>query len=338
MAGNTPITQKKGLTTVNFAECIDDTSLSDGNFGVDGGAASMTYLIPFLGNMKVLDGFREVLGYHVSQGQSLRRKNPMRHPFYGWLSASRISSVTGVGYRGKMETGWGVFTNWDFLRVTVQFTAKMYDELSDDQVAAGGAGGGEFGRYVEKRVRCFNDYLCSDRSDFIWADPKIEATGLKINGQPQNGKAIKSGIAMPVAKAQIQWKWRLVPPSYVMDSDGIPRKLLACAGKVNNAQFPPGGAGYPAGTLLCEDPLIEPSPAAIPSDTLFGNQALHNAYVDVTLNFLWIDPPTDGATRGHNLFPNPNSPQGYWHRIATKGGAPRFMGADFQQLFRHHSA
>jgi hypothetical protein len=126
-----------------------------------------------------------------------------------------------------------------------------------------------------------------------------------------------------------------VPVGWVLNSQKKPAKILEVVGKVNDQEFPPGGGGYPAETLLLEEPHIEPRFSPLPPDGLLGAAEISAAeYVDVTIPMRYTDPKTNSTqARGHNVYPNPKDANGNWHRIFSTGGATRYQKGDFTQIF-----
>lgn len=339
------LTPKNGDNKFPRSERVDDQQIGDANFGPDGGTAVHTQLINLNGDWKAaLLNMRDLLGYHTIGAGGINRHLPKRHPLFSNLWATRLTGIKGVKYLGKLATDWGVTSDWQYLEVTVQYSTVQYDMYGDQDPAM--AGGGEWRRFVIKRDRPRLEYLTTDRKDYrFW--PVAPPTILDVNG---SNNVINSAVAKPVCSDLVEWEWTLVPRNYVLNASGRATNVIACVGKVNDAPFPPGDPNpFPAGTLLLEEPHIEPAPAPLPPNTLLGTGAgFRDGYVTVKLPFRYFQPDPkpglagqgypDWQIQGHNLYPHVSSY--YWFRISTRPSngvvpdVPRFQAADYTQIFR----
>lgn len=345
--GPNTLTIKAGDQKYARSELIDNRQLGDANFGPDGGTAAETVIIdlatPGHDWKTALFNLREILGWHIAGAGGIIRNPPKRHPFYSNLWATRITGIKGIGYRGQLQTGWGVTSNWQYLEVTIQYSSLQYDIYTDQDGVI--TRGGEWNRWTVWRDRPRLEYLQSNRNEYrFW--PTLPP------GLSPNDNVIKQSVPRPKISGLVEVEWLLVPRAYVFGGSRRAVNILACEGKTNNAPFPPDTQIYPAGTLLLEEPHVEPAPAPLPPNTLLGAAAgFLDGYVNIKLQFRFQDPPNafdqagnlvatgnDPGARGHNLFPTPYSP--LWFRIgsAPVGGVnadvPLFQSCDFTKIFR----
>lgn len=341
------LTVKKGFG-FPISEKVEDIQLGDANFGPDGGTASVTFLMNLNGDFKsLLLNLRSILGWHIAPGARMVRTNPKLHPLFPNLWAQRVSGCKGVKFLGPLETGWGIAANFQLVEVTIQYSTVQYMILSDGDMAQPGRG--EWSRYVIKRSRPRLEYLATDNPPGFRFFP-VAPPAFQPGGVADANNVIKTSIARPVCSELVEWEWVLVPVAYVCDQDGFAKNIKACIGKVNDDVFPPGGQ-YPAGTLLLEEPHIEPMPSPFPPENPLGpgsGWGPGSGYVTVKLPFRYFDPPPVAGMdaypawqrQGHNLYAHPSDPN-YWYRIscrlpvAAPTDTPRFGSASYAKIFQH---
>ena len=251
----------------------------------------------------------------------LDRRLPMRYPRNPFLRASRVLSIKGVHPRTKGQYPHGPGMTYKFAHITILFTAPQYDIL-DNSTAWGVTG--EWGRFVDKRQQSVTTYAQLERGAFRW--------GLNAAAE---GKPVAFGPPLLIPKKRLTWKWMYLPTVGLFNSAGITANIDSTVGKVNMTTF----AGFPPGTLLMEDPVIEPMPLPYSALEVGGAETDAARCWNVTLNMLFFDPPTTGTLarkRGHNVFPQPTDFT--WWPIETAtgavgSGAPVYDSAEFGIAF-----
>lgn len=338
-------TQGNTGVTVAWSEFIDDPGLSDASFASDGGQATLIIQVEHGKNTRL--AVRDILGWSERVKDKLVRHLPMRHPFWHWMYATKISNVKFLGSQGTtVSSGLGKTHSYTRTNLTVVYSSLPYEVKQDWEIYGDSPGQqaatpnkdilpaaqcGEWGRFVEKKFKPLSEYIASDRGDFKFTD----------SAAASNGKVIKMGVPRLVHKGLVEWKWHYVPYEWLMNYQGVPTNLMSCVGKVNKYEF----AGFPAGTLLLEN--FDLQPVSLPVDPSVGfdlNIAKGTnppRIFNVTLPFKYIDPPTSSpptATtydyRGHALRPDPADTSGRWYRITTVvGGTTLYPAIDFKTIF-----
>ena len=300
-----------GLTFA-WTELAGTESLGDALFENDNSQVTMQILIKFNDRETAVN---QILGYSFKNvtNNRLNRVLPMKHPDWYWYYATAITGVQHINPLGKITKGRGGFANYEYTKLTIRFNTLPYRVRTDIEV-----GGDESQRFIEKRFRPSAEILSSDRGQWFFQAPA-----------PSAGTAIKGSVGYPISKGLVEMIWHNVAKKYVLNDAGIPSRLMAAVNKVNDAQF----QGFPPGTLLLQAPDL--APIASPFDPqLFGLEAGEPARMyRVTLPFLWFDPPTTGAVRGHVLAPDPASATGQWFEIKTTSGRKLFESIDMTTIF-----
>lgn len=238
-----------------------------------------------------------------------------------WLWAQDVPNVEAMGARGKRASG---APDFEQALMTVLYTSRTYGVFDDNNPGLQGAAADPNGaanpldglpdeatllRYVTKLYKPTNRAITIPRALMQWvpqgaepAAPIMEAIGKREPG------------------IELTYVHHLRPD--------VPRAAIAQAmGKVNDAAFD----GYEAGTLLCNEPDIEP--IVLPIGEI--------AY-DVHFHFRYL-PKYDlsGTPRGHNWFLRCWTQAGVtsidYRRVNTKSdgtGTDVFPTFNFMKLFR----
>lgn len=307
---------------IPFDESVDTESPADALFENDGVQATRNIYIKWTDRERAIGG---ILGFAARVGNAIHRVKPWVHSDYYWLYATKISGMRGINPRGTGSIGnnsRGNFPDYEFCKLSVLFQTLPYAVLTDGDLGAAG----EWNRYVETKFKCQSMILSSDKGAWQFDDPAAP-----------NNQTVRGSMGYPLTKAVIELKWMLVPGAYVFDANGIPTKILSGVNKVNNAAF----MGYPAGTLLLDNPVFEPVSAAVkPAELGLPDLRQPARLWNVTLPLRFFDPPRGAsAFRGHNLFPHPQGgANGNWFRVRTQdvpAGSARtlFQTYDFSLLF-----
>lgn len=187
-------------------------------------------------------------------------------------------------------------------RISVTYTPRMYELLSDAEAAA--TGYGELSRYVDRQI-----------TYAVQAQQIPSTIQFKFIEGPAANTVVPMNPVLIIPLKQLQYRWVDVPD--------IPHTSIdACLGKVNDAEFDgaPGWPAYPAGTLLCQPPKTRRY------RTFYGRTLW-----EITYCF-------DYRPNGWNKFlaASPATARGNYYLAAQEGDStkPLFASADFSSLFR----
>lgn len=259
-----------------------------------------------------------ILGYSYatdsSGGYALKRVTPSFHPILTWLYATQISELRGLGPDGLDEPLYsdslvpGKYTKF---KITVVYECLPFRVKEDNQVTA------EYQRYLEILPKPYTELVVVDQGSMIWA---ANASTPSFDGTVVGSNQVKARQA----KTALDMIWHDVAWNFIADSFDIPTKLLAIQKKVNLTSF----LGFPAGTLLCEDVVIDKGVMPVASEVF--DDLLFQA--KVTFKMIYFNPQQGtGETRqGWNLLPRYD--RGYYYATSSLG-YPLFESYEFANAF-----
>lgn len=285
----------------------------------------------------MLDFTADVLGYSQAAGSGILRTPPSKHPIFPFLFASRIEWTPRAPDRptiGSEEGGQSAqFKLW---QARVQFESPPY------RIAPSG-GGPEYERYTIIKAESHAEFIQRMQGIFIY--PTV-AFGIYRAGA--NKVTGPNGVPVLLCKTKIQIKWMQVPDDGLFaggfnNGSGSPDNILNGLGTVNSIEF----LGYDPQTILFESFVTEPvSMACGPSFLGMADDDAPRCW-NVTLNFIYFDPPAadlptgpnsdSGAlVHGHNLLPCPGNNK--WYRVYRDGGSDvsgdwKFAETDLNNVF-----
>lgn len=266
-----------------------------------------------------------ILGYAKKNGTAIARTLPWKHPIFP-MYATKIMGIEGVAWKDKQQFPDGPFSAYQLARLMVLFETLPFavrTDFEDDEPVP------EYERFVEKRLVPSAQFLTRERGAYVYdASAPSGIAGKDVDTGGGGILALKVGIKLI---------WHSVPDDGLFTAGGIdfggtPANLLACVGFVNNATF----LGYPAGTLLCEAPELEPVTMPVEPDLIYTGPpywAVPRSW-RVTVNLSYFNPePNDGVNLGWGLVPYPANKK--WYKIVTKsGGLPLYDSVDFTTMFK----
>ena len=346
-------------------ELFDRISPSKASFQIDGGSASMDFIIDRdkLGSM-----VSEILGsvYKAGDGTGrLVRKLPAAHPYYDWLYATRINNIEGLQPYGRQlgedyQKDKSLNYIYDFVtytkyRVQVQFEPRPYLMINDDDLKGKAENKkwyyntkDEFVQFNDpKEYLRFVDLECEPNAEFL-SSPQGQFVFKTSDGSAPNNLPVSNqnggGINILVVKRKIKMTWFFVPYQIVFAEN-----VISGLGKVNQYDF----YGFPAGSLLLEGTEVKRYP---PPEQLLKQDPLWSGPVaqkvcDITFVFNSIMQATrDLSTKlpaktnfkipyGHNLVPRPGELK--YHYVETNypssallGNRPIYESYPMERLFR----
>lgn len=317
----------KGQLGIKWAEFLDSGSTMDASFaGAGESRAAMVIEIDGKDYTPELPGkilgfattIKDAAGAAVASPTGLYRVLPMHHPKWLHLYAQNISSIRGIGPSGG--TGHGD-TNYERYLLTISFGTLPFRVLPD-----GNTEGREANRFVEFHTKPNSEVVKTEKNDWIVSDPAYTGSDPKA----------KASVGKILSRRHITLKWYRVPPPYVATKWGVTTNIDRCVGKVNDAAWPDAD-GFPAGTLLCEDPEITPVVAPVSPGVIWGAD-LGNKYSpilwDITLHLKYFNPDTTSQYRGHNLHYHSDSK--FYRILRNEAGSTktRYDTASFDLLFQ----
>ncbi len=340
--------------TVPWREYISrDGSTYDESWASDSSQVSMTIDIYWTDRAQAR---REILGYSKRVGTLLSRQLPMRHPFWDWMYATKISSARGLAFQDKYIGPGGPTSSYAFERLTIVFSALPFDVLSDQQISSKA---GEWNRFVIKTRRVNTEFAASDRSQFMYStlagaisgpyDGKSGPFNVYTAGSaPTSQPLFKGSVGIKISKVNLQWKWMYVADNFIFNNERSAAKIEPCIGCVNSdtALDSSDGGGYSAGTLLLDSVEFEPVIAPC-SPTVMGLAAagVPPRMWNVLFNLIYFNPPKDSdwttTKYGHLLVPGNANPNGYWYPAESVGpyndgavtGSPIYQSRTFSTMF-----
>lgn len=265
-----------------------------------------------------------VIGYSWVEGGRVHRINPIRHPYWTWMRAARISHI-GVRYTGSkvyMSSGakakgavadaggilagaisavTGMAGQWNdtatfgsarykLARFTINFTNYPWDFKEDSDISTAAD---EWKRNTYWQETPTSQMLAAEGGaatlKFCYTDA----------GGPTVGQTFRANLGTVVPQIRYTLNWMWVPYDYLFVGR-IPTNVFAATSKLNSST---AFGSFPKGTLLFEPPVIEKFVYPV-------RTARYVSYMcNVRLPMIYMDPPRgvgsgDGAAvRGHNLMP-----------------------------------
>lgn len=290
------------FTEDDWLELIEPVGPAD-TFSNENGESVIPVYIQTATEGRLRSALTFCLGYSYADDADpylLHRVPPVGHPVWGYqlrANSVQFTRFNPVGnpdntdnkpYNTTEVTGGGIdyYARYGQCWMTVRFGPRPHLLFEDDDETWSGL---EYERYVEVTRESTLDVLMSDAGGVLyWAE-----TG---TGGPTVGNSFPGQIGELIQKNTINLLWREVPIGFTHDADGIPRKIDACIGCVNDEEF----MGHPAGTLLFQPPVYDKKMFPFFSDD--GRAFYHN----ILFKFSHFD-PTPGAdtplARGHQLMP-----------------------------------
>ncbi len=282
-----------------------------------------------------------VLGYaYVENDNTIKRVNPIQHPKFRNLNASRITDARGVQYERRQDTPIGdsnyngppQYAAYDRTLCAVEFAPCPYplydvEDITDPTTHARQ----EWLRNVQFDVEPNIYDVTIQVGNFTWAEGSAN--------NPKD-KQFPGEVNYLEVKTTFNLIWKLVPEDFVLDYVshtlmGFPTKIILGGGKVNSASFD----GYDAGTLL----LLEPKIDRYLSGTLQPSIGRIPIFMcDVILPIIHFDPVVYSSFKGHNTKPWWNKADNTlkYHLVTADGtttGRQIYGSFDFKKLFEHWS-
>jgi len=243
----------------------------------------------------------------------LHRVNPMPHPFWGFLFATRVGftpfqpagNPNAIGGLPKLTGVYPVSAGFPVnqvgyyagCRAVVDYAALPYT-IREDADYGGTGFADESARNVDWTASTTGDVsiLSAETGNSLyWAET--------APGGPTVGQPIQAPLGEYVHKTAFTWKWYGVPSEYLFNLVAVPIRLLQCLGKVNLTPF----RNYPAGTLLLNGFGLERYALPWRTQPDGGGVGTQPAFAfNVTFQVSHFDPvpaAVNPSFRGHNLLP-----------------------------------
>ena len=365
----------------SFLERIEGIAPGSASFDSSGGTAKMDFVVA----RDQMPGIAtNILGASaVNQNGGLNRSVPLAHPEFNWLYATKISTVQGIGPYGIDESGKGplsvadnidraypqYFCLFEKYRISVQFEARPYLVLTDEQLAGFSAtrrdyvgtdlmnttqwtDPAEWGRFVSVRRKPKAELLPSNYGSFYMISPDLGGTGFQ-----QVNQATGAGPRIPIVMNEVEIKWYFVP--FYMTQNTNWKKTYGTVHS-NGAEVQPF-YDFSTGSLLLQGIEYEDYAgpegrphnlnAAIP-ETL-RTAIYENRYCDITFKCLEFEipgilkatlpnipvpqwPPPGLVTEGHNRVPSAKLMKWCYANGANNfiDWKPIFLSTDYRRLFR----
>jgi hypothetical protein len=323
----------------DWKESIENTKPGGADsFSLESGEATLVAKVPWL---KTRSFITKTIGWSYADQIApfrLRRINPLRHPWYPWLTATTVSfdavgpvGVSGVGTKidGPFPGAFNQIQKigkYNTALATVRFTDKPWTFLEDDQATTPAAE--------------------AQRNTYFDPVPSIEiisAEGINniafANGPAEViNKPVPAPFGTLMAKTTYTLNWMYVPHEYISGSDPLqfrPTRLEACTGRVNSAAF----MGFAAMTLLMQPPQY--TRFRFPVLTAAGGVTGYFGW-NIRIPLQYFNPtlgvPADAATyAGHQTVPRREDLLWYGAKRAVTADK-LYPEADFNNIFKHVDA
>lgn len=328
---------------IPWAEFIgpDGMQSNEGNFGYEqGNQITMMYLVDWNDQeeaVKELLGVNETISNPFGgAGFSLSRVPPGQHPYYYWLYATRVA-IKPLRWESKTPgTGPNAQTSsqYKLALLTVLFQQLKYrvmtDAVLDVKFPPVGSVRQEQYRFVEFVPQIGVEVISREGGGntppFKWAEG------------PLTPLTFTSPVPQALHKADLVLKWCRVPLyGGVLASSAnylASPNLDSLVGTVSSAAF----FGRPAQTLKFSGYriVLQEAPVSPQAMGFALSSDFPSLVCDVELDFQYWNPPTFGATTGHNLAPIPQDATGRWAAIVAEGvplgGLPSTANASIYQV------
>jgi len=313
-----------------FYEATAERSPLQGGFSFTGGKATGPFY--FVPETEDVDGFLAslhtaitiVLGSCKPNGEGgLERQLPVSCPIYPWLTADRISSITGLG-RNVVGTFYDndlyecdpierSFAAYPLYQFNIEFLHQPYALISDGSIQTDSISWyDEFNDTQTKTVYRewlrYTDYTVTPQLEVAYAQHGQMA--FRVNDESPPDRFTASGyprIAVP--QAQIQFNWLQVPFSYI---DSATSYIVDNLGRINFSEW----YNWPAGSLLYVGVTVNRRyPPPVPEKVVWTGSASYSTekLCDLSFTFLYTsrEPASAAPTpvnnnwiaSGHNLVP-----------------------------------
>ena len=300
----------------DWLEAVNLYAPSQLSVGKQRAVATMTAYIEDFSKLKSC--IHWLRGYSwVDENLNLRRVRPARHPIWPNLVCTEILECVGLQFDRKQDITTDdqdlPFAVYKKFKLTASFNSVPY-LMADD-------GDGT----EDERWTTFTPKPYVDNYAFPFGEVKYSAPGKAWDDTP-----IMRDTVLRSQKGLYELKWFEVPILFILDDDGIARKLEAAIGKLNSDTY----AGQFPGVWLLDDASVEPY-----SDPIVGDIAgTTGKMANVTFYMRKWNPtvavPSD-PTRGWNLELAIDG-QGY-PAYRRDGTSKKFEDVSFASLFTHWS-
>jgi hypothetical protein len=334
-----------GAITSPWRQYISKTGrVGSMTFDGDGAATIVMFIdVPF--NNLVSAPFtplQQILGYRTAVGAGIKTVPPMICPIgdFSWAYATAITGVECIKPTGIVKGANGDYQGYDTARLSVTFRSLPYAVLgaANDQ----GVGQAEWLKYTETLSKPAGEFLAAN-TPFTFV-PGGNPGNIPVSYSPITFKGQRG---MQFVKSSLTMLWHKVPiAGYYSQGTFRNQNIENGLGRVNNTPF----LGFPAGTLLLENPSVKQTPSPLPPG-LLGPANAFACYIDVTLTWTFFDPPLgdpnspgsplaagqyptdDYKNRGHNCGPHAKDGLFYGMRIGTTTGNPQYQAYDMTKVF-----
>ncbi len=290
------------------------------------------------------DFINTTLGYaYMQPDKTIFRSNPIQHPKFPNLRATRITDSRGIKFSSKQTTGANdlkgpqTFAGYNRRLCAVEYAPCPYKIRSMEQITESGTVK-EWKRNVQYNTEPNIYDVTIQVGNFTWAE------GTANN--PKD-KQFPGEINFLEVKTTLELIWKLVPEEYIANTElgaaegageefPIPTKIAGAGGRVNSVAFD----GKDIGVLL----LLEPKIDRYLSGTLRATDNQTPVYMcDIILPLIHFDPPTYSTFKGHNTKPWWNKADNTfkYHLVTSDGattGGKIYGSYDFKKIFEHWSA
>lgn len=340
---------------VNYAERVQNPNSPSWTIdGVNSRSVRVLDVDNPIGGLPV-DVVPKILGFsRYNNAGYIERKLPWQNPTFGWMYATSIPNIVGVG--NKRDSQGNIYTaenpsvpfnssdvvvnhsdiqaayrvaNYQKWRCTVSYAALAYDVLPDNliQKTAGVPDESYLQRYVTRLPRPQGDALTLPQGAMKFVDTAAGATA--------DQRSIPFGVAKVQPSYDISLVWHWIPtncvPSKIIRSGSTDLAIDSTLGKVNSATFD----NCEPGTLLLTGAELQPDRMAN------GERAWHITY---RMKYIAKTPAAQTDQGSHNtlIFLNTAtglikysevSSDGLTHAL-TVNGSHLYDAADFRALFR----
>jgi hypothetical protein len=260
--------------------------------------------------------FGKLLGYSKPDFSSgtLSRILPFKHPLHPWAVCTRVANVRFLTPEGKEEYDAGPFMSYAWAVLDLVFGGVNYKILSDSQMNTLGLA--EYERFVERTNKSRTNAIQRTQGEMTYVDG------------PPTGEKVPFPPVQWLSKVDIVWLWRDVAEGFVLsDTTKLPTNIYAARNHVNKFDW----HGFPAGTLLMQDPDIRPRMLPTHPENLgLGVLDVPRSY-DISISMSHFDPPAGGDFYGHNLTIWPGD--GLWYLVTDEGGNFIYPEIDFDSIW-----
>ncbi len=321
----------------DWKEVIENAQPGGGDtFSLQASSGNLVIKVPWL---KARSFIQFVLGFSYADEGSpyrLRRKLPVQHPRFPWMTATNVSfsGQVPVGVNDVGTKVAGIFSSslpvakYDHLIATVSFADQPWDFLPDSDASTPAA---------ETRRYTYFDPVPS--IEIISAEGLNNIKFAYSPGVPDGppNEPIPAPFGTLMAKVTYTLNWMQVAQEYISSAASqvfFPSKILGCVGRVNTTTF----MGFGPGTLLLQPPVFQrfrfPLTTATGVYGYFGwNIRFPMQYFNPTAGPQAGVPPGI-IYAGHQLIPWRSNLS--WYPCQREDGSSKlYPEADFNNIFTH---